>query len=159
MTLRVLILGYGNTLRGDDGVGVIVAQRLAHTLADSEADVVDAHQLLPEMAHTVSQYDVVFFVDAASGGVPGTFAHSRLEPAAEADTAFSHNVSPAGLLLAAQTLYGHRPAAELCTVAAQSFDFSEELTPVVAQAVAIVVDYVVGRISELNGNSGLSGLS
>jgi len=152
LTLRVLIVGYGNTLRGDDGFGVIAAQRLAQMLRG--VDVIDAHQLLPEMAHTISQYDYVFFVDAAAAGVPGTFAYSRLEPVVEDEAAFSHNVTPARLLLAARTLYGHQPEAELCMVAAASFEFSEELTPVVSQAVPLVVAYVVGRIKSLNAVAG-----
>jgi hydrogenase maturation protease len=155
LTFRILILGYGNTLRGDDGLGVIVAQRLAEKLAAEDGvDVIDAHQLLPEMAHTISQYDYVYFVDAAARGVPGTFAHSRVEPVGGDETAFSHNVSPARLLLAAQTLYGRRPAAELCTVAAASFEFGEQLTPSVAATVALVVDYVARRIENVNGVAG-----
>jgi hydrogenase maturation protease len=150
--LRILILGYGNTLRGDDGLGVIVAQHLAETL--SGVDVIDAHQLLPEMAHTISRYDIVFFVDAAAGGVPGTFAHSLLEPVTEDEAAFSHNVTPARLLLAAEMLYGNRPAAELCTVAGGSFEFSEQLTPAVAATVPLVVDYVVKRVKNLKAVAG-----
>ena len=46
----VLVIGYGNTLRSDDGAGVVAAERLAEAIG-SRATVLTRHQLLPDAEH------------------------------------------------------------------------------------------------------------
>jgi hydrogenase maturation protease len=59
----LLIIGYGNTLRSDDGVGPHVVREIAaQRLPDVTCVVV--HQLTPEMAAQVTLADQVLFVDA-----------------------------------------------------------------------------------------------
>ena len=56
---KVFVVGYGNPLRGDDGVGQEVAQVLArqrhHLPALAGTDVMSTHQLVPEMALDLSR--------------------------------------------------------------------------------------------------------
>jgi hydrogenase maturation protease len=82
----VLVVGYGNPLRGDDGVGPEVVERLwtddDGTLGPRRAAFAWSHQLTPEMAVDVSQACYVVFVDAASDGLaPGCISVRPLEPA------------------------------------------------------------------------------
>lgn len=73
MKPKVLIVGYGNPLRRDDGVGWYAAQRLSHELSGEQAEVIACHQLMPELAERISQTDLVIFIDAAVGTSPGAF--------------------------------------------------------------------------------------
>ena len=57
--MAFLIIGYGNTLRGDDGAGRRVVEALADTLPPGAA--VSLHQLTPEWAETISHVDHVIF--------------------------------------------------------------------------------------------------
>lgn len=61
---HTLIIGYGNPLRGDDGLGWHVAQRLAAVLPQHRARIEVCHQLTPELAEPISRADLVIFIDA-----------------------------------------------------------------------------------------------
>ena len=58
-----LVIGYGNTLRGDDGVGQKVAEVIA-SLGLSGIRALSCHQLTPELADPISEVRMVVFVDA-----------------------------------------------------------------------------------------------
>ena len=59
-----LVIGYGNTLRSDDGVGAKVAAAVAELALPGVVALV-LHQLTPELAETISEARAVVFVDAA----------------------------------------------------------------------------------------------
>ncbi|MDR3374909.1 MAG: hydrogenase maturation protease [Ancalomicrobiaceae bacterium] len=133
----VLVIGYGNTLRGDDGAGPKVAELVADTVLPEQATVLVRPQLLPELAADLVDRSVVVFVDAAATPTPGSIAIRRIEAAA-ADASdgsgLTHHVSPQALLLLAERLFGARPNAFLVTLGAASFDLGEELSPPVTAA-------------------------
>ncbi len=76
---HVVIIGYGNALRGDDGIGPLAARILAVQLADQPVTVIEAHQLAPEMAWIVSQAQLVVLIDAALGAPAGEIRQQRLD--------------------------------------------------------------------------------
>ena len=55
----VLIVGYGNSLRGDDAIGEVVAQAFTNEAAIDGADVVICLQLTPEFAERLAVVDLV----------------------------------------------------------------------------------------------------
>ena len=59
---KVLVIGYGNTLRGDDAAGVHAAGLIAKR--HPEIICVCLHQLVPELAEQIAECDIVFFIDA-----------------------------------------------------------------------------------------------
>lgn len=146
---HVLIIGYGNPLRGDDGVGIHVAallageQEEAAALHDPGVAVLACHQLTPELAPRVAAADRLILVDARAGGEPGALIEQTLAPLSPSDAAASstltHHLDPAGLLAAAQILYGKAPSAVLLTVCGESFDYGEALSPRVAAALPRVL--------------------
>ena len=54
VTQKALIIGYGNTLRGDDAVGQAAAQALAGEAAIAGAETIACHQLTPELAERIA---------------------------------------------------------------------------------------------------------
>lgn len=146
---RVLIIGYGNPLRGDDGVGIRVAALLAGeqgeaaALHDPGVEVLACHQLTPELAPRVAAADRLILVDARADGEPGAVIEQILAPLSLSDAAggftLTHHLDPAGLLAAAQLLYSKAPPAVLLTVCGESFDYSEALSPRVAAALPRVL--------------------
>jgi hydrogenase maturation protease len=134
---RVLIIGFGNPLRSDDGVGWRVAEELKHKLSGRGVEVITRHQLTPELADAVSRSAVVFFVDAQYG-VPGTVTCSRVRPQAPTD-AFSHQLSPASVLGLAQELYGQAPHAFTFSICGECFDVGEALSPQVTENIPDLV--------------------
>lgn len=136
---RLMIIGYGNPLRGDDGLGWQAARRLADEVRDG-VDVIACHQLMPELAEPLSRADRAVFIDAAPpGDPPGTIVMGSVQPRPADPGAFTHHLDPAGLLELARSLYGQAPPAELITVAGQQFGFSEQLSPPVQAALENIV--------------------
>ena len=74
------MVGYGSTLRSDDGVGWHVADRLADDPRLAGAEVLARHQLTPELAADVARAALVVLVDAALGGEPGSIVLRRVPP-------------------------------------------------------------------------------
>lgn len=102
---KVLFLCYGNPGRLDDGLGPAFAQKL-EKLGLEGVKVESDYQLSVEDALTVSQHDLVFFVDASVGGAE-PFSLSRVVPVF--DLSFTtHSVEPENLLGLAETLFGSK---------------------------------------------------
>ena len=81
MSGKSLIIGYGNPLRGDDGIGQAAAQAFADEAAGDGIDVVRCHQLMPELAEQLAAVDLAVFVDAGATGAPGGVVTTRLQAA------------------------------------------------------------------------------
>ena len=132
-----LLIGYGNTLRQDDGAGWLIASQLAPDYADSNVMVQAAHQLMPEYAALAAQAEQVIFVDASATGPAGQVLIRHVEPASNlCDT---HTLQPSGILYLARTLYGHTPPALLVTIAGAEFELSDQLSPAVTTAMPAAI--------------------
>ena len=59
---KILIIGYGNTLRGDDGVGYKIAEIIEQWNINNITSLA-VHQLTPDLAENIAQADTVIFVD------------------------------------------------------------------------------------------------
>jgi hydrogenase maturation protease len=136
---RVLIVGYGNLLRGDDGLGWHAAERLRALTQEPDVEILTLHQLTPELMEPISRAGRVIFIDACAGPVPGEIQVSAIEPQAAAGAAFSHHATPAALLAGALALYGHAPQATLITVAGADFSVSDRLSPEILGQIDSVV--------------------
>ncbi len=140
-----LVIGYGNTLRSDDGAGPFVARAL-EARVPAGTRVLDAHQLTPEMAIDISVATRVVFVDAidvARGLARRESAPqesgprvSQLEPEPGADPLNPHASDPGSLLWLAKTLFGGTPEAWLVAIPGAEFGFGETLSPGAARASA-----------------------
>ena len=146
---HTLIIGYGNTLRGDDGAGFIAADLLRDRIHDPEIEILSQQQLLPELMEPISRATLVIFIDASVSGRPGKFSRVPLRPA-PACSRFTHHATPESLLAGAQSLYGHTPEATLYTIPGRFFETGQELTPSVRRAVH---DLVATQQKELAAHS------
>lgn len=144
---KTLVIGYGNTLRGDDGVGPIVASRLVNESWASGVDIVVQHQLLPEIAEQITHVALVIFVDATIHGRPGDVRCQFVEPTTGDGDVSTHQMTPEGVLTLAQLLYGRVPKAYLLTVTGRDFSHTERLTPEVETAVATAIDQIRDLVS------------
>lgn len=136
--MTALVIGYGNPLRGDDGAGLVVAERLAAAIdRRADADIRACHQLTPELAEPVSRASLVIFIDAAVDGQPGDIAQADLVPEAP-EGIFTHHVTPATLLAAARDLYGVCPRAVLLSITGAAFELGDRLSPPVERALAVL---------------------
>ncbi|MFI5040230.1 MAG: hydrogenase maturation protease [Acidimicrobiales bacterium] len=145
----ILIVGFGNPLRGDDGVGWRIADALRGDHRLVGAEILVRHQLTPELAEDVASAELVVLVDARDdGSSPGTVSISHLDGRAsgtDVDHAAlqSHAFDPAGLLDLSAELFGPVPPVVLVTVSVANDDVGERLSPHVERALPAAVAAVV----------------
>ena len=134
-----LVIGYGNTLRGDDGVGPRVAEAVEKLNLPGVRTLV-CQQLSPEFADPVSRAHTVVFVDAAVD-TPREVQLRKLEPG-ESSQLMAHAADPRTLLALARDVFGHAPQAWWLTIPAVKLDFSETLTPEAQRGFAEAVEKI-----------------
>ncbi len=145
---RVLVIGYGNTLRGDDAAGVRAAERISALYPEAACRCV--HQLSPEIAADLAEADEVFFLDASviAAEVQAhllTEAEEEAMPESITVDGRSHFVTPAGLVRLCKVLYERCPIVWIVGIPASELDFREELSERTSEAVDLCVE-VVGRL-------------
>lgn len=115
---RVLVLGYGNPGRLDDGLGHAIVRAIAGTPGvDTEHD----YQLNIEHAALVSGYDTVIFADAAVAGDEACFFRELTPRRAESFS--SHLMRPESVLAFAVEAFGWTGRAFLLGV--RGYEFNE----------------------------------
>lgn len=132
---RIAVVGVGQRLRGDDGAGPAVAQRLA-PLAGASLLVIDGGHAPENCLGPIVRFcpDAILFIDAARGGnAPGELIWLRPD---EADSrgGSTHALSLAMLAgyLSAET----GAAVQVLGIEPGEMAFGEGLSPVVKEAVA-----------------------
>lgn len=145
------MVGYGNSLRSDDGVGLRVAELLTDDPRTSGSVVLTRHQLTPELALDFSRASHVVLIDASVSLPAGEVAVTAVGPPAcgaePTEQSGSHHVTPAHLLGLSEELYGHAPRAHLVSVGGHCFDLGAGLTQVVEAALPRVVAVVADLLA------------
>jgi hydrogenase maturation protease len=134
-----LVIGYGNTLRGDDGVGPRVVEAL-EALHLPGVRTLACQQLSPEHAAPIARAQSVIFVDAAMDA-PGEVLLRRLEPG-DTTQLLAHAADPRTMLALSRDVFGHVPHAWWLTIPAVKLEFNESLTPEAGRCVAEAVEKI-----------------
>jgi hydrogenase maturation protease len=122
----LLVIGYGNTLRKDDGVGPAVAEAVA-ALGLTGVEALSCPLLAPELADPISTARVVLFVDAAVDA-PREVQRRSLAPA-ESSQVLAHAADPRTLLALSRDLFGHAPEAWWLTIPVEDLTIGEGFSP------------------------------
>ncbi|MCC6421718.1 MAG: hydrogenase maturation protease [Gemmataceae bacterium] len=138
--MALLLIGYGNTLRSDDGAGPLVA-RAAAAWGLPHLQALAVQQLTPELAEPLAVADRALFVDARVERPDGGVEVTRLGSAG-GPIGLGHTGDPRWLLALAQAVYGRRPRAWLVTVPAATVAFGEQLSPTAERGVETVLALV-----------------
>ena len=122
-----VVIGYGNCLRQDDGLGSRAAELLERSLPPDVVRILECRQLTPELAAELEVAPVVVFFDAALDLEPGMIVAKRIS--AENQMVWSHDLSPGQLTGLTEMLTGaERPVFHI-TGGIQQIGFGESLTP------------------------------
>ena len=135
----VLVIGYGNTLRGDDGVGPRVAEAVGRRRLPGVRTLI-CPLLTPELADQISRAEKVIFVDAAVDA-PNAVQWRRLEPN-ETSQLMAHAADPRTMLALARDVFGRVPEAWWLTIPAVDLGFREALSPEVQRGFAEAVEKI-----------------
>jgi len=152
--LKTLIIGYGNPLRGDDGIGIRAAELLAGETGGETpplpdgVEVIACHQLSVELAAAIAEAERLILIDACVGDELGAIREQPLTPMPPQSSSLSHHLDARGLLAAAQMLYGKAPPTILLTVSGGDFGYSERLSPPVAAALPGLLARIRANIAQ-----------
>jgi hydrogenase maturation protease len=128
--VKCLVLACGNPLRGDDGVGILLARFAEEWAAERRTDIkiIARMQWTPELAEDIAAAESVIFIDCAVDLKPGEILVREVAADADALPA-THHLQPYELLALARDLYNRAPKrAILFTVGAASVEMGEELS-------------------------------
>jgi hydrogenase maturation protease len=147
---RVLVLGYGNPGRQDDGLGPAAAARIDN-LGLPNLTAFDNYQLNIEDAIDVAAHDIVWFVDAAKVG-PAPYAVYDVSPACKIEFT-SHIVRPEAILAIARQCYGGSPRAFVLAIRGYDFEFIESLTPAASDNLRAALAMLTDRIRAVSATA------
>ncbi|MDR3762944.1 MAG: hydrogenase maturation protease [Acidobacteriota bacterium] len=150
---ELLILGIGNLLLGDEGVGVHAVQQLERMELPPEIACMDGGTGGFHLLEAMQQAERLVIIDAAAADdAPGSIA--RLRPRYASDyppTLTAHDI---GLkdLLSAFHLLGDNPDVRLIAITIDPHqDLGMELSPVIQQAAEQAVAMVLEEVDEFCG--------
>jgi len=151
--LRTLVLGIGNSILGDDGVGVHVAQELARIIKDENIDVRDVSVDGLNLFDFIIGYDKLVVIDAivTDGGEIGEIY--RLKPEYVCDPSRSaispHHFNLATTIEIGKRLFPNEMPEEVIVFAVGTLEVAqvtEEMTEKVKKAVPRAVNLVLEDI-------------
>jgi Ni,Fe-hydrogenase maturation factor len=164
---KILILGYGNVDRQDDGIAwhvlCALVARLGRPIPDVPGegfeaaglnpDLVFIPQLVPEMSETLAEYDQACFIDAHTGNIAADLSFEEIQGSYKS-APFTHHLTPQTCLSLAGTLFGHQPHGFLATVRGYEFQFTPTLSPrsstLASQAAGLIWDWLTQLQTESN---------
>ncbi|WP_071515311.1 hydrogenase maturation protease [Geitlerinema sp. PCC 9228] len=153
---KILVVGYGNSLRSDDGAAHAVVSRLQQQELP-QVQVLSVHQLTPELAETLSQVQRAIFVDVY-------MAHGetqlRVEPlpsqeqlAREARWKWIHQATPRSLLALTQFVYGSTPEAWWVLIPAVNLALGETTSATAQAGIDAATAYILQQIHQWQRDS------
>ena len=144
--MRTLVIGVGNLLRTDDGVGIHVINRL--TKLHPEINTFDAAMGSIEILEAMKSYDRVVIVDSIETGVePGTIYRVNLASGEKPPViTHSHGTDLLTVLELGHQLYGDEMPKEIILIAIEAEDtttISDKLTKRIQKATDDVLQNIL----------------
>lgn len=149
MVCKSLIVGYGNILRGDDGIGPYVIDLLRDHVGD-RAKLLTLPQLDISLALDIKESDLTIFVDAQTGVFDDLVYVERVYPSSRSNPSFSytsHLISVPFLLELIQQWYNVTPVCYLVMVKGMDFSLSEKISQPAKEAAQLAVQKILELLS------------
>ena len=129
--IKILVYGYGNPGRQDDGLGLEMVKKIEewieeHHIKNIETDT--NYQLNVEDAERISKKDVVVFVDATKDEEVHEFKFTHLQEVETKPEFTTHAASPEYVLHVCNELFKKNPRTCVMAVRGYSWDMKEGLT-------------------------------
>jgi hydrogenase maturation protease len=137
---NILLIGYGNPGRLDDGLGPAFA-RAIEDLELPDVEVEADYQLTVENAAEVARFGAVVFADADTAG-PEPFWVKAIQGGSSQVSFSSHSISPEGVLALARDLFHATPRAYLLGIRGYEFnEFGERLSDQAKENLHAAIEY------------------
>lgn len=155
-SFQILVYGYGNPGREDDGLGIELVRRLEEWAKEIEFPEIafdSNYQLNIEDAETIAERDMVIFADASTEEIDDFIF---TEVGAENNVTFTtHAASPGYIVKLCTDLFGKYPEVYLLHIKGYQWDFNEGLSEKakdnLEKALAFIEDYLLNLRKENSG--------
>jgi hydrogenase maturation protease len=113
---------------------------------DAESEILEGlharfvHQLAPELAEALVEYDLVVFIDAHVADAGWDPVHWQEVQPAYQSSLVGHHLKPSSVVALAEGLYGRRPKAFVLSIQGDDFDFGESLSAATSARADLAVD-------------------
>ena len=114
-----IIVGYGNTLRGEDAFGVDVIKELEKVDLEN-TKLISTFQLTPELVLDLLDFDEIIFIDACYS--PDNTYALACTVLKQNSTNLSHHISPDVVIAMLNNIYGKYPHFEIHSMLTNNFD-------------------------------------
>ncbi|MDY6952982.1 MAG: HyaD/HybD family hydrogenase maturation endopeptidase [Thermodesulfobacteriota bacterium] len=144
-----MILGVGNVLLSDEGVGVHVANRLMEMEMPPGVEVIEGGTHGFRLMNIVTEADRLVVVDAVKGGAsPGSIYRFDIKDAPSYPSAFKTSVHQIGILevIHLSELVGRIPETTIIGVEPKSLAMGLELSSEVAEKLPKVIEMVLKEV-------------
>lgn len=140
---NILIYGYGNPGRQDDGLGIYLSEKFEKWIKEENLNSIKVecnYQLNIEDVAEIADKDLVIFVDASKEEI-NDFILTEVKPSNKAEYT-SHSVSPSYIQYLCSTLYNKSPDIYLLHVKGYKWDFLKEITDKARNNLSIAYDFL-----------------
>ncbi|MCK5794594.1 MAG: hydrogenase maturation protease [Anaerolineales bacterium] len=127
--MQILVYGYGNPGRQDDGLGIRLAERLEEWTAQSGLEGVafeNNYQLNIEDAEAISDQDLVIFADASEEEIDD-FCFSKVDGKGKLSFT-THAASPGYIVKLCNELFQKEPCVFLLHIKGYEWEFKEGIS-------------------------------
>jgi hydrogenase maturation protease len=145
---EVLVVGYGNTLRSDDGFGPAVADCLRARFSDPRVRVLTRQLLSLDLVTDLEQSELCVFVDATTVGQVGKLVIRQIAPEFSDIGMLGHELSAASLLGLTQLLARRSPRCVLVSIVPETLALGEHLSDRIAQLIDVAAAEIVATVEQ-----------
>ena len=152
--MRTLVLGIGNPVLGDDGIGFHIAQELAKEIKDENIGVKDTSVNGLNLLELIVGYDKLIVIDAIMTEEAKAGEIYRLKPSSSGETAWStislHHLNLATTIEIGERLFPKEMPGEVIIFAIGAQEVTEvtgEMTARVKEAIPRVINLVLEELS------------
>ena len=153
---HIVVLGVGNILLSDEGVGVHVANKLMEINLPSGVEVVEGGTDGFGLINVVTGADRLIVVDAVKGGAPpGSIYRFDIKDAPSYPDAYKTSFHQVGILevVHLSELVGRTPETTIIGVEPKSVDTGMELSPEVHAKLPKIIELIFEEIKRPEKNS------
>ena len=144
--MRLVVFGWGNDARGDDGLGPLLLARVADARW-ADVTTIEDFQLQIEHALDLDGAEAALFLDAGRN-TPAPFAFAEVEPQ-RGETFTTHAIAPEAVLeVYARTLGKTPPPSFTLCVRGERFELGEGLSADAAERLEAAWDFLQGLMRE-----------
>lgn len=147
---KIVVLGVGNILLSDEGIGVHVANELMNMKFPPEVTVVEGGTEGFRLLNIITDADRLIVIDAVRGHAsPGSIYRFDIDEVRNVPSGFMTSVHQIGILevIDLSLLIGKRPSTTVIGIEPKSLDMSMELSPEVRDKVPKIIELVIEEIN------------